>query len=69
MYAIIRKDDTIIAVHDNLDVLRYYIESIDLKDHDIVKLKKKYVEKNFSNLEIDVIDGGQDVYSYITVLE
>ena len=30
---------------------------------------KKYVEKNFSNLEIDVIDGGQDVYSYITVLE
>ena len=51
MYAIIRKDDTIIAVHDNLDVLRYYIESIDLKDHDIVELKKKYVEKNPNVIE------------------
>ena len=30
---------------------------------------KKYVEKSFSNLEVDVIDGGQDVYSYILALE
>ncbi len=30
---------------------------------------KKFVEKNFEDLELEIIDGGQDVYSYITVLE
>ena len=34
-----------------------------------VNTLKKYIEKNYDNLEVDVIDGGQDVYSYITVLE
>lgn len=29
---------------------------------------KRFVEKNFSNLEVDVINGGQEVYSYIFVL-
>lgn len=30
---------------------------------------KKFVEKNYTDLELEIIDGGQDVYSYITVLE
>lgn len=30
---------------------------------------KKFVEKNYEDLEIEIIDGGQDIYSYITVLD
>lgn len=30
---------------------------------------QKFVEKNFPDLEKEIIEGGQDVYSYITVLE
>lgn len=40
----------------------------DVNQKEVLTLKK-YVEKNFDNLEVDIIDGGQDVYSYITVLE
>ena len=29
----------------------------------------KYIERNFSNLEIDVIEGNQEVYSYILAIE
>lgn len=29
----------------------------------------KFIEKNYKDLELEIIDGGQDVYSYITVLE
>lgn len=29
----------------------------------------KYIEKNYSNLEVDVIEGNQEVYSYILAIE
>ncbi len=29
----------------------------------------KYIEKNYSNLEVEVIEGNQEVYSYILVIE
>jgi dihydroxyacetone kinase-like predicted kinase len=29
----------------------------------------KYVKKTYTNIEIEVINGGQDVYSYIIALE
>ena len=29
----------------------------------------KYIEKNYNNLEVEVIEGNQDVYSFIFVIE
>jgi len=29
----------------------------------------KHIEKNYSNLEVDVIEGNQEVYSYILAVE
>ena len=29
----------------------------------------RFIEKNYSNLEVDVIEGNQDVYSYILAIE
>ena len=39
----------------------------DVNNKEINNLKK-HIEKYYSNLEIDVINGGQEVYSYIFVL-
>ncbi len=40
----------------------------DVSTKEIAQIRK-HVEKYYENIELDVIDGGQDVYSYITVLE
>ena len=61
------KDLIKIGGADTKDALTIiYGKDVNIKE---VNTLKKYIEKNYDNLEVDVIDGGQDVYSYITVLE
>ena len=43
-----------------------YGKDVNAKEVNVVK---KYVERSFDNLEVDVLDGGQEVYSYIFALE
>ena len=61
------KDLIKIGGADEKDALTIiYGKDVNIKE---VNTLKKFIEKNYDNLEVDVIDGGQDVYSYITVLE
>ena len=52
------------AEKDSLTII--YGSDVNLKE---VNSIQKHVEKNYENLEVDVIKGDQDVYSYIFVLE
>ena len=40
----------------------------DVKEKDVAEVKK-HIERNFSNVEVDVIEGNQEVYSYIFSIE
>jgi len=65
-----------------LDVLKYLIDKGAGSDKEIVTIiygadatqKEindilKYIEKNYSNLEVEIIEGNQEVYSYILAIE
>ena len=65
-----------------LDAFKGLLKSKDLSSKDIITIIygngvnqkevneiTKYIEKNYSNLEVEVIEGNQEVYSYILVIE
>ncbi|HEY8445091.1 MAG TPA: hypothetical protein VIK94_03060, partial [Bacilli bacterium] len=65
-----------------IDVLKYLIDKGAGSDKEIVTIiygadatqKEindilKYIEKNYSNLEVEIIEGNQEVYSYILAIE
>lgn len=65
-----------------VDAFKGLLKSKDLSSKDIVTIiygngvnqkevheVTKYIEKNYSNLEVEVIEGNQEVYSYILVIE
>ena len=52
------------AEKDSLTII--YGSDVNAKE---VSTIQKHIEKNYENLEVDVIKGDQDVYSYIFVLE
>lgn len=65
-----------------IDAVKGLFKSRDLSDKDIVTIiygnevtrreindVQKYIEKNYSNLEVELIEGNQEVYSYILAIE
>ncbi len=65
-----------------IDAFKGLLKAKDLSNKDIITIiygdgvnpkeineVTKYIEKNYSNLEIEVIEGNQEVYSYILVIE
>lgn len=65
-----------------LDAVKGMLKAKDISDKDIITIiygagvnqkevneLTKYIEKNYSNLEVAVIEGNQDVYSYIFAIE
>ncbi|HHX00518.1 MAG TPA: DAK2 domain-containing protein [Acholeplasmataceae bacterium] len=55
------------AITDDREIITiiYGADATQKEVNDVVK----YIEKNYSNLEIDVIEGNQEVYSYILAIE
>ncbi|MBP5408268.1 MAG: DAK2 domain-containing protein [Bacilli bacterium] len=64
------------------DTMKEVLKKADLKDKDIITIiygkdvseryandLVKYIKKTYPNIEIELINGGQDVYSYIIALE
>ncbi len=64
------------------EVVKSLLKSTDLSQKDIITIiygdgvsarevseLQKFIEKNYSNLEVEVIEGNQEVYSYILVIE
>ena len=64
------------------DAVKGLLKSRDISEKDIITIiygsgvnqkeineVTKYIEKNYSNLEVEVIEGNQEVYSYILVIE
>ena len=65
-----------------LDAFKGLLKAKDLSEKDIITIIygngvnqkeineiTKYIEKNYSNLEVEVIEGNQEVYSYILAIE
>jgi dihydroxyacetone kinase-like predicted kinase len=65
-----------------LDAVKGMLKAKDISDKDIITIiygagvnqkevneLTKYIEKNYSNLEVAVVEGNQDVYSYIFAIE
>lgn len=65
-----------------IDVFKNLLKQKDLSEKDIITIIygagvnqkevneiQKFIEKNYSNLEIEVIEGNQEVYSYILAIE
>jgi dihydroxyacetone kinase-like predicted kinase len=65
-----------------IDAVKGLLKAKDISNKDIVTIiygdgvnqkeineVVKYIEKNYSNLEVEVIEGNQEVYSYILVIE
>lgn len=76
-------DGALIASHHRrFDTFKTLLTKASLNDKEIITIiygkdvqqkelqeAKKYIEKNYSNLEIEVIEGNQEVYSYILAIE
>jgi dihydroxyacetone kinase-like predicted kinase len=65
-----------------LDAVKGLLKAKDISDKDIITIiygegvnqkeineVVKHIERNYSNLEVEVIEGNQEVYSYILVIE
>ena len=65
-----------------MDAFKGLLKAKDLSDKDVITViygsgvnqkeineVTKYIEKNYSNLEVNVIEGNQEVYSYILAIE
>ena len=55
------------AINDDKEIITI-IYGADVSEREVNELVR-YVEKNYSNLEVDVIEGNQEVYSYILAIE
>ncbi len=68
--------------HDRLDTAKSLIEKLIDEDSEIITIiygkdidkkeiekLKKYITENFEDVEIESIDGGQDIYSYLFAVE
>ncbi len=53
-------------VNEKSSITIIYGKDVNIKE---VNTIQRFIEKNYPNLETDVIDGGQDVYSYLFVIE
>lgn len=71
-----------VSLPDRLEATKALIDTTDIKEKDIITiiygkdvdeeelaLLTKYIEDKYSNVEIDSIEGGQNVYSYILSIE
>ena len=55
------------SINDDKEIITI-IYGADVSEREVNELVR-YVEKNYSNLEVDVIEGNQEVYSYILAIE
>lgn len=55
------------AINDQKEIVTI-IYGKDVSEKEATELVK-HIEKNFSNVDVDVVDGSQDVYSYIFAIE
>lgn len=55
------------AINDDKEIITI-IYGADVTEREVNELVR-YIEKNYSNLEVDVIEGNQEVYSYILAIE
>lgn len=55
------------AINDDKEIITIIYGS-DVTEREVNELVR-YIEKNYSNLEVDVIEGNQEVYSYILAIE
>lgn len=55
------------AINDEKEIITI-IYGADVTEREVNELVR-YIEKNYSNLEVDVIEGNQEVYSYILAIE
>jgi len=54
-------------VDENSEILTIFY-GVDVNDDEIAEIRK-YIETTFADVELEIIDGGQDVYSYIIAVE
>ena len=55
------------AINDDKEIITV-IYGADVTEREVNELVK-HIERNYSNLEVDVIEGNQEVYSYILAIE
>lgn len=74
--------DLVVAAHKRIDAVKNLLKIKDLRERDSITIiygegvgsneineLKRYIDKNYDNLEIEIIEGNQEVYSYILVIE
>ena len=71
-----------VSVADRLEATKALIDITDIREKDIITIiygkdvdeeelaaLTEYIEATYSNVEVDTINGGQNVYSYILSIE